>query len=188
MNWAYAPNTTDFFAYPGGFVTAAHRFHPNRLGYRATMTKLRNDPYERGVDTGSPFPPVTHDHPVEAKGARLVDLDRLGERGVIEVNTPEHGVLAVGVRPDGSPFAVSNVCRHQYAKMGRGRVTDDGCLECPWHRARYNVTDGAMVEGPKGRIFGFKPYSAVFRLIGSVAKLRTFGVEVRDGAIWLLQR
>jgi 3-phenylpropionate/trans-cinnamate dioxygenase ferredoxin subunit len=42
-----------------------------------------------------------------------------------------------------------------------------------------------MVEGPKGRIFGFKPYSAAVRGFGEVAPLRRFDVELRDGAIWL---
>jgi hypothetical protein len=42
-----------------------------------------------------------------------------------------------------------------------------------------------MVEGPKGRIFGFRPYSAMIRLFGVTAKLRTVPVHVRDGAIYL---
>src|SRR5690242_318355 len=103
------------------------------------MPNLRNEPHERGVDTHSLIPPVTHDHPVTAQGRRLVDVDRLDERRVIEVDTQEHGVLAVGMTPDGTPFATSNLCRHQFAKLGRGRVTDDGCLQCPWHRADYDV-------------------------------------------------
>jgi nitrite reductase/ring-hydroxylating ferredoxin subunit len=103
----------------------------------------------------------------------------------VEVRTDRHGVLAVGVLPDGTPFAVSNVCRHQFAKLGRGRVTDDGCLQCPWHRADYDVSDGAMRNGPKGRIFGFLPYSSAIKVFGNIAKLRTFPVELRDGSIWL---
>lgn len=146
---------------------------------------LRNDPHGRGVDTKSILPPVTHDHPVRAQGRRLVALDDLDDRRVIEVDTDAHGVLAVGVTPDDVPFATSNVCRHQYAKLGRGRVTEEGCLECPWHRADFDVRTGAMVAGPKGRIFGFKPYSAAFKAVGNAVKLRTFPVEVRDGAIWL---
>lgn len=149
------------------------------------MTKLRNDPHGRGVETTGPLPPVTHDDPVTADGRRLVAIDRLGASGVVEVRTEAHGVLAVGITPDGRPFAVSNLCRHQFAKLGRGRVTEDGCLECPWHRADYDVKTGAMTSGPKGRVFGFKPYSAAIRAFGNVAKLRTFDVEVRDGAIWL---
>ncbi|WP_163795757.1 Rieske (2Fe-2S) protein [Mycolicibacterium sediminis] len=146
---------------------------------------LRNDPHGRGVDTASILPPVTHDHPVRAQGNRLVAVADLDERRVVEVETAEHGVLAVGVTADDVPFATSNVCRHQYAKLGRGRVTDDGCLECPWHRADFNVRTGAMTAGPKGRIFGFKPYSAAFKAVGNAFRLRTFPVEVRDGAIWL---
>jgi nitrite reductase/ring-hydroxylating ferredoxin subunit len=147
--------------------------------------KLRNDPHERGVGTGSPLPPVTHDRPVAAQGRRLVAVDRLDDRRVVEVRTSAHGVLAVGVTPEGTPFAVSNLCRHQLGKLGRGRVTDDGCLQCPWHRADYDVDDGSMVSGPKGRIFGFVPYSAAIKLFGNLVKLRTFAVEMRDGAIWL---
>ncbi|MDP9166700.1 MAG: Rieske 2Fe-2S domain-containing protein [Actinomycetota bacterium] len=152
------------------------------------MTRLRFEPHERGVDTPGILPPVMHDHPAVAEGRRLIRTDQLSSRGVIEVQTAEHGVLAVGLTPDGTPFAVSNVCRHQGAKLGRGRVTDDGCLQCPWHRANYDVAEGTMVSGPKGRIFGFKPYSLAIKAFGNVAKLRRFDVEVRDGSIWLTGR
>jgi nitrite reductase/ring-hydroxylating ferredoxin subunit len=147
------------------------------------MSEMRSDPHRRGEDTDSPFPPVTHDDPIQAQGARLARVDALGERGVVEVRTEEHGVLAVGMA-DGEPFAVSNICRHQLAKLGRGRVCD-GMLECPWHRARYDVHDGRMVEGPKGRIFGFKPYSSAIRGTTGRLSLATYPVEVRDEAIWL---
>ena len=148
------------------------------------MSSLRNDPHGRGVETSGPLPPVGHDDPVVADGARLVAVDALGERGVVEVRTDAHGVLAVGMA-EGEPFAVGNLCRHQGAKLGRGRVTASGCLECPWHRARYDVRTGRMVEGPKGRIFGFKPYSAAVRGFGEIARLQRHRVELRDGAIWL---
>jgi 3-phenylpropionate/trans-cinnamate dioxygenase ferredoxin component len=151
------------------------------------MFRLRNDPHDRGVDTGSPFPPVTSDHPREAQGTLLVRVDDLDERGVREVSTPQHGTLAVGLTPQGRAFAVGNICRHQFARLGRGRVTEQGCLECPWHRARYDVTDGRMTEGPKGRIFGFRPYSAMFRAIGSRWRLTTVPVVVRGGAIHLAE-
>lgn len=149
------------------------------------MFKLRFDPHTRGVDTAGPLPPVTHNHPVLAEGRRLIALGELGRRRVSEVRTEAHGVLAVGITAEGTPFAVSNLCRHQFAKLGQGRVNDAGCLECPWHRADYDVTDGRMRSGPKGRIFGFVPYSLAFKALGNIAPLRTYPVEVRDGAIWL---
>ncbi|KRE27598.1 hypothetical protein ASG82_14490 [Mycobacterium sp. Soil538] len=149
------------------------------------MTSLRNDPHERGVDTGSIFPPLTHDNPVRAQGSLLIRLTDLDGRGVREVRTDRHGVLAVGVTPDGTPFAVGNTCRHQFAQLGRGRVTEQGCLECPWRRARYDVGTGAMTEGPRGRLFGFKPFSALIRAFGSRLELATVRVQIRDGAIYL---
>jgi nitrite reductase/ring-hydroxylating ferredoxin subunit len=122
--------------------------------------------------------------PVRAHGPRLVAVADLPRSGVVEVQTAQHGTLAVGLA-DGTPFAVSDVCRHQFAKLGRGQIRD-GCLECPWHRARYDVTTGEMVSGPKGRIFGFGPYSRTVQgVTNTVAKLRRHDVELRDGAIWL---
>ena len=152
------------------------------------MVRVRNDPHGRGVDTDGLLPPILNGHPVQSQGHRLVALDQLDERRVAEVRTDRHGVLAVGITPDGKPFAVSNTCRHQFARLGRGRVTDQGCLECPWHRARYDVENGDMVEGPKGRLLGFRPYSAMFRAVGNVLRLRRFGVHIRDGAIYLDDR
>ena len=122
--------------------------------------------------------------PVRAQGARLVAVADLPPSGVTEVETEEHGTLAVGM-VDGTPFAVSNVCRHQFAKLGQGQIRT-GCLECPWHRARYDVRTGRMVSGPRGRIFGFPPYSRTIQAYtNTAAKLRRFDVELRDGVIVL---
>lgn len=121
----------------------------------------------------------------QAAGRRLLALADLPASGVAEVRTEEHGVLAVGLA-DGTPFAVSNLCRHQFAKLGRGRVAG-GCLECPWHRARYDMRTGEMKEGPKGRIFGLAPYSATVKAATNAAfTLRTFPVVIRDEAIELV--
>ena len=130
-------------------------------------------------------PPVRTRHPVVAQGDRLVPVADLGPARVREVVTDGHGTLAVGVA-EGRPFAVSNLCRHQLAKLGQGRVDGDGCLVCPWHRARYDVRTGAMVTGPQGRIFGFAPYSRTVQAVGNAAfKLESHLVVERDGVIFL---
>jgi 3-phenylpropionate/trans-cinnamate dioxygenase ferredoxin component len=131
------------------------------------------------------LPPIRSRAPAVAAGPRLIAVAELPPGGVAEVETEEHGTLAVGLAA-GEAFAVSNVCRHQFAKLGRGQVTADGCLECPWHRARYDVRTGEMTSGPKGRIFGFPPYSRGVQGFANTAwRIRTFPVEVRDGVIWL---
>lgn len=118
--------------------------------------------------------------PSTASPVRLVAVDELGDSQVTVVET-EHGKLAVGLSV-GTPFAVSNRCRHLMASLGEGKVADDGCLECPWHAARYDVRTGAMTRGPQG---AFKPIAGAVKGTLGARNLKTFPVEVRDGAIWL---
>lgn len=112
---------------------------------------------------------------------RLVAVDELGESQVTVVEATPHGALAVGIS-DGEPFAVSNRCRHLFASLGEGRVAEDGCLECPWHGARYEVGSGRMVRGPQG---AFRPLAGAVRKTTGAVALKTHPVEIRDGAIWL---
>jgi 3-phenylpropionate/trans-cinnamate dioxygenase ferredoxin component len=119
---------------------------------------------------------------VENPGVRLVAVEELGTSQVALVETTPHGALAVGISA-GKPFAVSNRCRHLFASLGQGRVTEEGCLECPWHAALYDVDNGKMVRGPQG---AFKPLAGVVKVTTGARALKTYPVEVRDGAIWLL--
>lgn len=111
----------------------------------------------------------------------LVAVTDLGPSQVTVVEDTPHGTLAVGIS-EGQPFAVSNRCRHLFASLGKGRVVDGGCLECPAHAARFDVMSGAMVRGPQG---AFKPLAGAVKATTGSRNLKTFPVEVRDGAIWL---
>ena len=113
---------------------------------------------------------------------RLVAVDDLGASHVVVVEKTPHGALAVGIS-SGKPFAVSNRCRHLFASLGQGRVTDDGRLQCRWHAALYDVGTGAMVRGPQG---AFKPVAGAVKATTGARSLKTFAVEVRDGADWLV--
>jgi nitrite reductase/ring-hydroxylating ferredoxin subunit len=118
----------------------------------------------------------------ESAAVRLVAVDDLRDSHVMVVEQTPHGALAVGLSA-GKPFAVSNRCRHLFASLGRGHVTEDGCLECPWHAALYDVATGKMVRGPQG---AFKPLAGAVKATAGARALKTFPVELRDGAIWLL--
>jgi 3-phenylpropionate/trans-cinnamate dioxygenase ferredoxin component len=118
----------------------------------------------------------------EQSPTRLVAVKDLDISQVSVVEETPHGVLAVGISA-GKPFAVSNRCRHLFAALGKGRVTEDGCLECPWHAALYDVGSGEMVRGPQG---AFKPLAGAVKATTGARSLKTFPVEVRDGAIWLV--
>ena len=58
------------------------------------------------------------------------------------------GGYAVG--NNGDYFAVSRRCRHLRADLADGSIDADGCLVCPWHQAKYDVTTGRMTRGPQG--------------------------------------
>ena len=118
----------------------------------------------------------------ERPAERLVAVDDLGASQVTVVEETSHSTIAVGISA-GKPFAVSNRCRHLFASLGEGHVTDDGCLQCPWHAARYDVGTGKMVRGPQG---AFKPLAGVVKATTGAIPLKTFPVELRDGAIWLV--
>jgi 3-phenylpropionate/trans-cinnamate dioxygenase ferredoxin component len=118
----------------------------------------------------------------EQPAARLIAIDDLGDSQVAVVEDTPHGALAVGVSA-GEPFAVSNRCRHLFAQLGNGHVTDEGCLQCPWHAALYDVSTGKMLRGPQG---AFKPLAGAIKATAGARPLKTFPVEMRDGAIWLV--
>ena len=49
----------------------------------------------------------------------------------------------------GQYFAVTRRCRHLYADLAGGRIDREGCLVCPWHGSKYDVSTGRMVRGPQ---------------------------------------
>ena len=92
------------------------------------------------------------------------------------------GSWAVGNR-GGELFAVSRRCRHQLADLSKGSIDAKGCLVCPWHGSRYDVTDGRMVRGPKG-FLGYRGrtpgYTELVLAYGKHLKLRV-ATAVRRG-------
>jgi len=118
----------------------------------------------------------------EQTAIHLVTVDELDDSQVIVVEETPHGALAVGIS-NGKPFAVSNRCRHLFASLGDGSVTEDGCLKCPSHAALFDVDSGEMVRGPQGQ---FKPLAGAVKATTGSRPLKTYPVELRDGVIWLI--
>lgn len=92
------------------------------------------------------------------------------------------GPWAVGNR-GGELFAVSRRCRHQLGDLSKGSIDAKGCLVCPWHGSRYDVTDGRMVSGPHG-FLGFRGrtpgYTQLVLAYGKHLRLRV-GRALRRG-------
>lgn len=97
----------------------------------------------------------------------------------------------VGVRgyavgnADGKYFAVSRRCRHLFADLAGGRIDKDGCLVCPWHASKYDVSTGRMLRGPQGVFAKIPGLDAAYIGLTHVVPLRRRRVVERDGRLFL---
>ena len=58
------------------------------------------------------------------------------------------GDLRIAVcRVDGELFAVEDMCTHDYAPLGDGKL-DGHAIECPRHGARFDVRNGNVLRMP----------------------------------------
>lgn len=94
------------------------------------------------------------------------------------------GPYAVG-NPGGDLFAVTRRCRHLRADLAEGSIDDDGCLVCPWHGAKYDVTTGQMTRGPQGVFAKIPGLGLGFRLLTRVLPLGRGRVTERDGTLYV---
>jgi nitrite reductase/ring-hydroxylating ferredoxin subunit len=86
------------------------------------------------------------------------------------------GDYAVG--NNGEYFAVGRKCRHLRADLAGGSIDADGCLVCPWHQSRYDVTTGQMVRGPQGVFARIPGLDAGYRALTRMWPLRRGTVTV----------
>lgn len=90
---------------------------------------------------------------------------------------------AVG-NADGELFAVTRRCRHLMADLANGSIDDDGCLTCPWHGAKYDVSSGRMVRGPQGIFAKIPGLGLAFKALTTVLPLGRGTVTEEDGTIY----
>ena len=94
------------------------------------------------------------------------------------------GRYAVG-NAKGDLFAVTRRCRHLYADLADGSIDDDGCLTCPWHGSKYNVSTGKMVRGPQGIFAKIPGLGAAFKAVTLILPLGRRSVVERDDTLYL---
>ena len=50
-------------------------------------------------------------------------------------------------------YATQARCTHMWANLGKGKIVDDQCVQCPLHRAQFDIRTGEVKEWanwPKG--------------------------------------
>ena len=105
---------------------------------------------------------------------------------VAAASVPEGTVTAVdeyAVGNNGGYFAVGRKCRHLRADLADGSIAEDGCLVCPWHGAKYDVSTGRMVRGPQGIFAKIPGLSASFEVLTRVFPLKRGTIEQRGTAL-----
>jgi nitrite reductase/ring-hydroxylating ferredoxin subunit len=61
---------------------------------------------------------------------------------------PVAGRMVAIFRLSDSLRAIDDFCPHMGASLGDGWV-EDGCVSCPWHAWRFQLSDGAWMDNPK---------------------------------------
>lgn len=69
----------------------------------------------------------------------VADENAIGEDEALGVKVGEVPIAIV--RAGGALHAVHDVCTHQFALLSDGFV-EDGCIECPLHQGRFELTTG----------------------------------------------
>jgi nitrite reductase/ring-hydroxylating ferredoxin subunit/uncharacterized membrane protein len=92
-------------------------------------------------------------HAFRGAGTKWITLD-IGDRtdlSDLPEATPTRYKAGINdlvvVRLGDTLHAMHAVCAHAGGPLDKGMVVD-GCLQCPWHGARYRLTDGAVRRGP----------------------------------------
>jgi nitrite reductase/ring-hydroxylating ferredoxin subunit len=76
-------------------------------------------------------------------------------------------------------FATQSSCSHLFAPLARGRIVEGCKVQCPFHRARFDIRTGAVTEWaswPPGVVHALN-------FVRGEKALRTFPTRVQDGTV-----
>lgn len=77
-------------------------------------------------------------------------------------------------------YATQATCTHVFAPLTRGKLVDGYKLQCPFHRAQFDVRTGEVV-----RWANFPPGIQVLNLVRGEKALRTYLVSQEDGELFV---
>lgn len=82
-----------------------------------------------------------------AEWAPLALDDELSTDGVVRGSIGDLSFVVVAGDADRSVHVMESRCTHRGASLHDGSV-ENGCVVCPWHQSRFDLTTGAVVSGP----------------------------------------
>jgi len=75
-------------------------------------------------------------------------------------------------------FATQANCTHMFAPLARGKIIADCNIQCPFHRARFDIRTGQVVEWAN-----FPAGIQLLNVIRGQKVLRTYEVNVEGGNV-----
>jgi 3-phenylpropionate/trans-cinnamate dioxygenase ferredoxin component len=75
-------------------------------------------------------------------------------------------------------FATQGSCTHVFAALARGKLLEDAKVQCPFHRARFDIRTGKVVDWAN-----FPPGVQLLNVVRGEKALCTFKVSVADGSV-----
>ena len=96
-----------------------------------------------GVDRTA-FMPEVEDFQVAARVDSLVEGKLVGG----EITVDGDRIPVVLLKRGSQVLALNGVCSHQGGPLAEGKLLEDDCVECPWHRSRFSIEDGSVRQGP----------------------------------------
>jgi nitrite reductase/ring-hydroxylating ferredoxin subunit len=75
-------------------------------------------------------------------------------------------------------YATQSTCTHMFAPLARGKIVDDCRIQCPFHRARFDIRTGEVIDWAN-----FPPGVQLLNAVRSEKALKTFPVTVINGNV-----
>ncbi len=75
-------------------------------------------------------------------------------------------------------FATQASCTHVFAPLARGKIIADSTIQCPFHRARFDIRTGQVTDWAN-----FPPGIQLLNAVRREKALQTFAVSVTDGNV-----
>lgn len=79
---------------------------------------------------------------------------------------------------DDGYYATQASCTHVFAPLAKGKIVDGCEVRCPFHRARFNIRTGQVVEWAN-----FPPGVQLLNVLRAEKALKTYKVSVINGDV-----
>lgn len=74
--------------------------------------------------------------------------------------------------------ATDATCTHMFAPLAKGKIVDGCKVQCPFHRARFDIRTGEVVDWAN-----FPPGIQVLNFVRGEKSLKTYKVTVHGGEV-----